>query len=1193
MSELSHFTIGQRVELSDGRIATVQFIGSTHFAGGDWIGVGLDEATGKNDGEVQGQRYFDCPAGHGMFVRPSAVTPTEQPTPKPGTRMDGKANAPPRTSRTSSTGVGGNKRPGVLDPVGAKRQSINAASPTPTSRVSRLADEQTQAMVSPLPQASGITDAPSRKTSMSRGRSPPTAPIRPAATAASHREIEDLKTKLRLVEKKRSEDREKLKLMDKVQADRDRFEIIIQKLQSKYQPQQHELAGLKRQLKEEQGKIQVLEAQQAENDSIQEMATLDREMAEESAESMKLELDALRLKFEEMELELSVLREENAELGKEMNPEDKTSQGWLQLERSNGRLREALMRLRDVSREQEASLKDQIEELESDVQDLAKAREELAQTKESLAQSNATVEDLRQQLDTALGAEDMVEELAEKNIALNEKMEEMRMTIEDLESLKELNDELELNHTETEKQLQEEIDYHESLLAEETRKAATQDGVIQDLEYTISRFRDLVTNMQSDLEDMRVFRQITEIEANELSNRSRAMMDLNMRLQTSAAKAQVKAIDLELGKMQAQESLEHLSIIQLFLPETFRSEQDSVHALLRFRRIGFKAHMMHVFVKERITGSSTPGHEDDIFSSSDVLDKLTWVYSTCARFIHSIQTCSLESFKRLGAASYELEPVERAFNVWIEGLKRDELKAAPCANELQRSIALMSHLAEVHIKDDLEHYPDQILTRASVMQSHLENAATTLAHLKSRLEGFISLFDAKEISDDSEHHEVLTKLDTLILQSRSAKVVSGKAIRQLEDLKSRSLTLDPSTLNVVEQVQDSTSDFAFYARSFGASVLKSLAGGTQETSSGHAGISNALSSSALPLSSLFSKIQSASSYLQMFYHLTNNLSQTVEFPSPPPPPPWELLAQRMRAETADLAAREAELDRLKDEVSEKNTTMAIKDRIVEELSVKVEVLEKRVGESGGWRERVRELETAAEAAKMKEKDFISKLSHLHIEIEKLEAERETWKQASKSQLPNAQSGQLAPAVEATSAARSIRQIECLRSEISALQSCVRYLRSAQYNTLISASQTDLSTPLTSPAPQPSPLETEARDVLKEMLHLVSQPTSYPIKLHPRPKEDRLRWHPARETSMWQAQRQQEEWEEWREWRDVIAKRTLQAIKEDQRKAEIRPRCKTLAGAQLRLPGKCQGGKVQIAKPSELDEVQHALGVGAS
>ena len=504
------------------------------------------------------------------------------------------------------------------------------------------------------------------------------------AVATQKRQIEDLETKLRMIEKRREEDRDKLKDLEKVKAERDRFESVIQKLQTKYQPQQQELIELKRQRKDAESKIEALEARQAESDSIHEMATLDKEMAEELADSMKLELQTLRQKYEELELEAEILRDENQELGKEISPSEKTSQGWLQLERSNERYREALMRLRDVTQEQEADLRDQIFSLERDLQDFIKTKEEGASTNERLAATDAVVENLRQQLDAALGGEEIIEELTEKNLVLNERIDELRLTIDDLEALKELNDELELNHTENEKQLQDEIDYNESLLADEFRKSAVQDGAIQDLEYTVSRFRDLVSTLQSDLEGMRASQQITEAQATELTHKSRAIMDMNLKLQTSALKTQIKAIDLELGKMQAAESVEHLTIVQNFLPEAFNSERDSIQALLRFRRIGFKARMLHGIIKERTSNSSTSEHDEEIFSYYDTLDKLTWVSSTCDRFINAIETCDPETFKRLGAASYELEPVERGINAWIDGLKQDEFKAVQCATELPR-----------------------------------------------------------------------------------------------------------------------------------------------------------------------------------------------------------------------------------------------------------------------------------------------------------------------------------------------------------------------------------------------------------------------------------------------------------------------------------------------------------------------------
>lgn len=521
------------------------------------------------------------------------------------------------------------------------------------------------------------------KTTPARGRSPPTTSQRgPPTNSASSREVEELKTKLRLMEKKRIEDREKLKNLERLQAERDKFEGIIHKLQSKYQPQQQEISDLKRQLKEEAARFKGLEAQQAENETVVEEAALDREMAEETAEALKTELDALRRKYEETELEVEVLREENLELGKEMSPEEKTSQGWLQMERSNERLREALMRLRDMTQQQEAKLKDQVSELEKDVQDLTTVKGEYLQTRDKLAQSEAAIEDLRQQLDTALGAEEMIEELTEKNFALNEQLDGLKAALEDLESLKELNDELDITHTENEKQLQREIDYNQNIFAEQARISTLKDETIRDLEYTISRFRDLVTNMQSDLEDMRASQQITESEANAMTSRSRAMMDLNMRLQVSASKTQVKAIDLDLRRLEAQEAAEHLKIIQLFLPETFKTERKSVLSLLSFKRIGFKANMMHGFVKERVNGH-VAGHEE-ILLCCDILDKLTWISSTCDRFDKSIQISSLDAFGRLESAVYELEPVERALNGWIDGLRRDELKEEQCATELQR-----------------------------------------------------------------------------------------------------------------------------------------------------------------------------------------------------------------------------------------------------------------------------------------------------------------------------------------------------------------------------------------------------------------------------------------------------------------------------------------------------------------------------
>ena len=1308
-------SVGQKIELNDGRIAIVRFAGTTSFQTGEWVGIELEEATGKNDGFVKGERYFECQQGYGMFLRPSGVrqvledvkankgktvgngvpgkgraagvnglkrqSTVEGPgrrasviagSPTPGARsglsgLRAPAKSPTKqlgsngvsstsTSRTSTPPAGKKptastataksrpsmqppstitpgrrtsampppltttaqrtSRPSIAPPAAASQSTPGRSvpgrapaskSPPPTTqasineRLSSTTEEDASEEGSEQPglvlpkeneessqttESGGSEEHDDRDDTIKPNFAPPPAPPDPPqssptlsrprrpsspaaasvhsqktirSTGATNRQIEELEAKVRLLERKRLEDRDIKKNLDQSRQERDQYKGIIEKLQNKYRPQQQELADLKQALSESEKRFAEVETLQGEHDSTMEIMTLDREMAEETAEGLKAELEALRAHNEEVQLELDILREENGELTKEMSPEERESAGWVQLQHSNDRLRNALLALRDRSMDEKEELKEQIGSLEDEAKDLESLRTQHEETREGLLRSQADTDDLRQQLEVALQAEEMIEELTDRNGRLESNVDDLRATIEDLENLKELNDELEVNHVEAEKQLQEEIDFKDSLLLDRERTTRLQQEALDDKDGTITQFRTLVSTLQADMADMKASKQISESEAKDLEDRSRAMLDLNLKLQNSAAKTQVKTIDLELRKLDAQEASEHLAIVQLFLPEAFHAERDSVLALLRFKRTAFKANLVHGFVKERVASFGSRGMDEDVFAACDVLDKLTWIAAMVERFVNSICSCSAEEFANYESALYELEPVERALNSYIDGLRREEIKECDMAEELQRSIAVMSHLASLHIKDDLASHADDLLMRTQCLQSQLESTATALQLSRNMVQTYVP----KALDEDDEDDEgsasdlatILNRAETLVNQARSAKVTAGKTHRALADLQARSLTLDDSCSSTFFSTTETVvAEVATYTRQAG-SALQSLFGeeGRNDpftTSEISTTLSRAATTTfslqtpeAGPLVALATRMRTLTETLLTLSTLPTDLDNTLEFDRAPAP--WVARAHGLKQTKITNIDTEAELARTLETLRARDAVVREKETELEEQSVRIEMLEARMKDAVKRSARIAELEKAVHDAREAEKRARRDVERAREEKDK-EVERvreEVGRLAGEERRKNSRGVRELEGDDAGAGARAA--VKRQERKISSLTGAVVYLKDENLRLRLPHPDSPLSVqatldwlheplvkPKTARRKREENVAKEGKEVLQQLLSLASVPQTVDLTKMP---ENKLAWRPARETSRWRVERRKEEWEGWKEWRRDVLK----------------------------------------------------------
>ncbi|KAL7062605.1 hypothetical protein AAHC03_0940 [Spirometra sp. Aus1] len=432
-------------------------------------------------------------------------------------------------------------------------------------------------------------------------------------------EVKDLNEKLEVLKVKRSEDREKLKELESLKVQYAQLEENRRLMQENSADLQRQMAQLKNEKSQVQAAFDRYRDEMTELAESIEMATLDKEMAEEKLETINLELESLKERVEELTLENQILKEEQEQTSVTPSGDGApTSAQIKQLEQQNERLKMGLVTFRNLANQDKqeiASLTKEVNSLQSEAEKLKKENERL---NEELKQSVEHTIELKEQVDAALGADQMVSILTQKNLELEEKVQQLVEERSDLEALCEMNDELLEGQRETELDLREQVEMARSQVQELLRHHEANKETVADYELTLSKFRELVTDLQNQntslaqsLADARrtashasLVSMAASADPSVSADTANALMQLSGRPGSRQPEAQTvaKVIETELRRLDVDQGVRHVELLSAFLPESFSrraGDHDAILLLLLIDRLITKCELLSTQVRKR------------------------------------------------------------------------------------------------------------------------------------------------------------------------------------------------------------------------------------------------------------------------------------------------------------------------------------------------------------------------------------------------------------------------------------------------------------------------------------------------------------------------------------------------------------------------------------------------------------------
>ncbi|XP_044001039.1 dynactin subunit 1 isoform X2 [Aphidius gifuensis] len=1073
--------VGDRVQIKDKDCyGTVAFTGHPSFAAGKWIGVILDEPKGKNNGTVKGQAYFKCAENHGMFVRPIQLKLLDDagnvmdPTSPPSAINDdsGAARARSRLNNTSSRRR--NEPTASRLSLAGSRSQLSSPSvenlnvshiPQLERRESSIGIESGIPLPTTIKRASFVEKSPSTSSSPVKKQKaqddrnntgfvetlkPHFVPGQAMAGSMSSgigsnneeklshfqllsenenlkSQVTDLNEKLETLRVKRMQDKEKLKEYEKTKLQLDQLLEFKSKVMESQGSLQRELQRARQEARDAQQEKGNYQDEMADLAETVEMATLDKEMAEEKAETLQIELDQLKEKLEEKSLDLEILRTEMSErMGGNISTNTTTSYEFKQLEQQNIRLRDTLVKMRDLS----AHEKHEFQKLQKDLDQKKSEILELGRTKEKLSarveEMEHQIADLQEQVDAALGAEEMVEMLGEKKMTLEERVLELEEAVSDLEALQDMSDQLAESSKELELELREELDLALGSVRDAQRHKEAALETLADRETTITKFRELTSQLQEQCLQLQNRVQSSESMQSGGSADQQLAEILDFQKTFAETRAQTKAVDLELRRLETEEARNHVKYLLSFMPPTFMirgGDNDAILTLLLIPRMTQKTDILISQVRdkyqtiEKIDRSSLlKGHTVDQYTfKSRICGHMYALQTVLGCFESCLNTCSPDNLLKVGAVYPEMLAQEKSLDFFIQLAKKDQLDENVPLEGIEKCSSYFSTMFSVLFGEcsvSMSNQAKMVMNGTRTLSCICDAITTEAIGIKCLIDG-----DYGDIGLLLQHIETNCEVIQQHLNSARRRVPRDQLLssniinlgldnnwsEQFSACYQNSIKITKTLQDLLKSALQTITISGDFDTGIDSSKLKEMAAISTEKiyDTDDLGPVSTIKSSLITLQQL------AANLAQKMAECENELAITGQNILPQKTDdnnlisPINIRSQIVKKESEETKILARKLETRDIDVREVKIALREKQEELSEMSLRKELAEKKLATQQHENEMnieklKRKLEEAQNQLKRKEKEFEETMDHLQTDIDSLESERGQLKEKLKS-----------------------------------------------------------------------------------------------------------------------------------------------------------------------------------------------------